>query len=243
MVAASVWHRTRGIVAATVGWLALACTSTGALGQSADWLGAVPAFPLATPASVGGLVIDQRTSALQPFTVAGECGAFVGQGDGSFEAWAWPVKLLSHLHITAQLKGYTVPIDVNDQSAEITVQPDHTTLTFAHAAFAVREILFAAPCAAGESASPGVVAMFQVESTAPVELTFSFTPELKRMWPAANYNAPSPEWVPLAGSGYYLLHTDSEDLAGAVAMPGTQPGILPPYQERPKNYPQQLVMA
>jgi hypothetical protein len=190
------------------------------------WLAPIDAFPLATPASVGGLVIHQRSATLQPFTVAGECGAFVGQGDGSFEAWTWPVKLLSHLRISAHLQHYSVPIDVNDQSSEITVQPDHTTITFAHAAFTVREILFAAPCT--QAGSPGVVAMFQVSSIRPVTLTFSFTPELKRMWPAANFNRPDPEWVAQGNTGYYLLHTDSAELAGAVAMPGTQPGILAP---------------
>ncbi len=242
MIAASVWHgqlgsrflNLRALFAAILLW-----TSPYVLAQS--WLQPVAAFPLASPAGVGGLVIHQRSSSLQPFTVAGECGAFVGQGDGSFEAWNWPVKLLSHMRITARVKNYTVPIDVNDQSAEITVQPDHTTVTFAHAAFTVREILFAAPCT--HEGDPGVVAMFQIAAIQPVELTFSFTPEIKRMWPAPNYGAPSPEWVPLApDSGYYLLHTDSDDLAGAVAMPGTGPGILAPYQERPKNFPLQLVL-
>ncbi len=259
MVAASVWHgpkekpwaarqfssgRTLRVILTALALLFPAAV----FAQQADWLAAAPAFPLASAASVGGLAIHQRSAALQPFTVAGECGAFVGQGDGSFEAWTWPVKLLSHMRMTAELKGYGVPIDVNDQSAEITVQPDHTTITFSHAAFTIREILFAVPCR--QAGAAGVVAMFQISSTAPMTLTLSFTPELKRMWPAANYNAPSPEWVPLnVGSsgashgGYYLLHTDASDLAGAVAMPNTEPGILPPYQERPKTYPLQLLLS
>ena len=264
MVAASVWHglparaRAAGrfcppVILRFACAALLAAASAPAWAQTA-WLQTVPAFPLAAPDTVGGLAIRQRSAALQPFTVAGECGAFVGQGDGSLEAWAWPVKLLSRLRITAQLDGYDVPIDVNDQSAEIAVQPDHTTITFAHAAFTVREILFAPPCGGpgGASAGTGPVAMFQISSTRPMTLTFAFTPELKRMWPAANYNAPNPEWVPLgsgtAGTasdpagGYYLLHTDSSDLAGALAMPGTAPGILPPYQERPKSYPLQLLL-
>ncbi len=242
MIAASVWHgrfRSPFLNLQILCTALFLCTAPCALSQA--WLQPVPAFPLASPADVGGLVIHQRSSSLQPFTVAGECGAFVGQGDGSFEAWNWPVKLLSHMRITAQVKDYTVPIDVNDQSAEITVQPDHTTVTFAHAAFTVREILFAAPCE--HEGDSGVIAMFQISAIKPVALTFSFTPEVKRMWPAPNYGAPSPEWVPLTpDSGYYLLHTDSDDLTGAVAMPGTQPGILAPYQERPKNFPLQLIL-
>ena len=57
--------------------------------------------------------------ALKPFTVAGERGVLLGQQDGTFEAWILPVKLLSHLTIEAEIEGYTVPIDVNQQSAEI----------------------------------------------------------------------------------------------------------------------------
>jgi len=242
MIAASVWHskfRSRFLNLQIL--FAAIFLGTGPYAPAQNWLQPVPAFPLASPASVGGLVIHQRSSSLQPFTVAGQCGAFVGQGDGSFEAWNWPVKLLSHMRITARVRDYTVPIDVNDQSAQITVQPDHTTITFSHAAFTVHEILFAAPCK--HQGDPGVIAMFQISAIKPVELTFSFTPEVKRMWPAPNYGAPSPEWVPITtDSGYYLLHTDSDDLAGAVAMPGTSPGILAPYQERPKNFPLQMVL-
>ena len=220
-----------------------------------SWLQPLPYFPLATDPATAELTIRQHAEMLKPFTVAGKCGAFVGQQDGSFEAWTWPIKLLSHFRITAELKDYAVPIDVNDQAAEIEVAPDHTTITYAHAAFTVREILFATPCSTNGA---GVMALFQIDSTRPVTLTFSFTPEIKRMWPAANYNAPSPEWVsthttPVPGSqagadtapgvgGYYLLHTDSDALAGAVAMPGTRPGILAPYQERPKTWPLSLVL-
>ena len=34
----------------------------------------------------------------------------------------------------------------------------------------------------------------------------------------------------------------SRRLPGAIAMPGTEPGILAPYQERPKNWPLQLIL-
>lgn len=200
-----------------------------------QWLQPVPQFPLAS----SDLTIRQHAEALKPFTVAGECGTFVGQQDGSFEAWVFPIKLLSHFHIEAEVQNYTVPIDVNELAAEVEVAPDHTTITYSHAAFTIREILFATPC---ESNGTGVMALFQVDSVRPMKLTFSFTPEVKRMWPAANYNAPSPEWVKQGDSGYYILHTDSDDLAGAIGMPGTQPGILAPYQERPKFWPLQLIL-
>jgi hypothetical protein len=205
-----------------------------------SWLQPVAYFPLASDASTGNLTIRQHAETLKPFTVAGKCGAFVGQQDGSFEAWTWPLKLISHFRIEAHLEDYSIPIDVNEQAAEIEVAPDRTTITYSHAAFTVREILFAPQCNANGT---GVMAFFQIDAIRPMTLTFNFTPEVKRMWPAENPNAPSPEWVKLAGGGgYYLLHTDFPTLAGAIAIPGTEPGILAPYQERPKDWPLQLIL-
>jgi glycogen debranching enzyme len=177
--------------------------------------------------------------ATKPFSVIGPRGTILGQQDGSFEAWIFPWKILSHLRITAEMKDYPVPIDVNDQAASIDVQPGHTTITFAHANFTVREIMFA-PSNAPEGA--GALAFFQVEAVRPMTLTFSFTPEMLRMWPALSDDRPSPEWVKTGDSGFYMLHLNFPDHAAGVAMPTAQPGILEPYQEHPKNYPLQFVI-
>ncbi len=270
MIAASVWHRevgdgstARGRARRAVALMVLAALAAPVLAlqtsaatdsatrsaapapapaatPSGSWLQPIPAFPLASDASTGSLTIRRRAEPIKPFTVAGKCGAFVGQQDGTFEAWTWPLKLVSHFRIEAHLENYSIPIDVNEQAAEIEVAPDRTTITYSHAAFTVREILFAPQC---EANGTGVMAYFQVDSIRPVTLTFDFTPEVRRMWPAENPNAPSPEWVKLpGGGGYYLLHTDFPTLAGAIAIPGTEPGILAPYQERPKDWPLQLIL-
>ena len=120
--------------------------SAGVISLGAQTLAPVPAFPL----NQKGLVISRPTQPLQPFTVAGERGVLVGAQDGTFESWILPVKLLSHLTIEAQVEGYSVPIAVNPQSANIEVRPDHTTLTYAHLGFTLRQIMF--------SLSPGETA-------------------------------------------------------------------------------------
>jgi glycogen debranching enzyme len=203
-----------------------------------EWLKPFARFPLAS----SDLTIRQHAEFGKPFTVAGECGAFMGEQNGSFEAWVFPVKLLSHFTIAAAVEGYPVPIDLNADAAEIEVAPDHTTITYSHIAFTVREILFATRCDSAGETGAGVTALFEIEASRPVTLTFSFTPEVRRMWPAPNYGPPAPEWVGDGKSGYYLLHEDFPDLAGAIAMPGTRPGILAPYQEKPKVYPLQLIL-
>ncbi len=51
----------------------------------------------------------------RPFTVVGPRGALLGRQDGSFEAWIFPWKIFSKFRISAEMKDYPVPIDVNDQ--------------------------------------------------------------------------------------------------------------------------------
>lgn len=172
----------------------------------------------------------------RPWTVAGEHGALFGRQNGKFEAWQWPVKILSDFRIRAELADYPVPIDVNALAAEIRVTPAETTITYAHAAFTVRQHMFAAR----GSESPGVATavVFEIESARPLDLTFSFTPEMLQMWPAPSHGRPSGEWV--EKDGLYVLHTDDPKFSGIVAMPRTRPGILVPYQEHPQTYPLEL---
>ncbi len=197
----------------------------------------VQSFPVET---AGGPTIVRETNPLRPFSVTGPRGALLGQQDGSYEGWIFPWKIFSNLRMTANMRDYPVPIDVNGQASTIEVQPDHTTITFAHANFTVRETLFA-PQHGGEGG--GAAAVYQIEAVRPMDLTFSFTPEMKLFWPAQSDVRPSPEWVPTeGGSGFYMLHLDFPDHASALAIPGAEPGILQPYQERPKTYPLQFIL-
>ena len=220
----------------------------------------IPAFPL----THDGLVINRPVQPVQPFTVAGTSGVLVGTQDGQFESWILPVKLLSHLTMEANLEGYSVPIPVNPQSAQIEVRPDHTTITYAHLGFTIRQIMFspdapAHPDESRETSAPqpapktGPVVLFQIEANHPLDLTFRFTPEMRWMWPKRNEGIPSPEWVsaspsssptaagvPPSAQGYYLLHLDYNDLTGAITIPTATPGILAPYQERPQVHPLEL---
>ncbi len=184
-----------------------------------------------------GLAIRQHVEEGKPFTVAGARGVIVGQQEGTFEAWMLPIKLLSHFAIRANVEGYSVPIDLNAAAAEIQVFPDHTVITYSHIAFTIRQIMFAPDDAEDGT---GAVVLFQIDSTRPMDLTFSFTPEMRPMWPQHSQGLPSAEWVKQESGGFYVLHTDFTNLAGAIGMPDTQPGIMAPYQEKPRFYPLEL---
>jgi glycogen debranching enzyme len=183
------------------------------------------------------LAIRRHIEAGIPFTVAGPQAVLMGQQDGKFEAWMLPVKLLSHFAIRADIEGYPVPIELEDYAREIEVSPDHTVITYSHIAFTVRQIMYAPD---EIEAGTGAVVLFQVDSVRPLDLTFSFTPEMRPMWPQPDQGTPSAEWVKRDASGFYVLHTDFPNLAGAVAMPTTQRGTMAPYQEKPQFHPLEL---
>jgi Amylo-alpha-1,6-glucosidase len=186
-----------------------------------------------------GLQIVSPAIPEKPWTVAGEHGALFGRRNGKFEAWQWPVKILSDFRIRAELADYPVPIDVNALAAEIQVTPPETTITYSHAAFTVRQHMFAARGSDTPLAAAAV--FFDIESARPLELTFSFTPEMLQMWPAPSHGRASGEWV--QKDGLYILHTDDPKFSGIVAMPRTRPGILVPYQEHPQTYPLELKLS
>ena len=148
----------------------------------------IPAFPLTN----SGPVISRPTQPIQPFTVAGPRGVLVGTQDGQFESWILPIKLLSHLTIEANLEGYSVPIEVNQQSANIEVRPDRTTITYSHIGFTIRQIMFSpdnkggvpqvSNLRPGTESNPtttpttGPIVLFQIDADHPLDLTFRFTP-------------------------------------------------------------------
>lgn len=195
------------------------------------------------PFDASGPALRAHSQTEKPFTVAGERGVLLGQQDGTFESWILPVKLLSHVTIEAQIDGYSVPIDVNQQAAEIEVRPDRTIVTYSHVGFTVRQIMFSP---ANAPLGTGPVVLFEFDCLHPTDFVFRFTPNLEWMWPERNEGNPGMEWVdaPAGGAagpkGFYVLHADYPNLAGAVTIPGAQPGILAPYQERPQVHPVEL---
>ena len=234
--------------------LAVCALTLSAQTQSAPVFSPIPSIAFDT----SGPVIRAHSETEKPFTVAGERAVVLGQQNGVFEAWPLPVKLLSHMTIEAEIEGYTVPIDVNQQAAEIEVRPDRTIITYSHIGFTVRQIMFSPSDVA---AGTGPVVLYEFECVHPTEFTFRFTPELRWMWPERNEGVPGMEWVagplaaptakepgpsgaisgvPLPNHGYYVLHADYPDLAGAVTIPGAQPGVLAPYQERPQVHAVEL---
>jgi glycogen debranching enzyme len=203
--------------------------------RSQAFLSPVSAFPVTAPDLP---VIHGDAMPQLPFSVVGPRGAVLGQQDGSCEVWLFPWKIFSNLRLSVSMQDYDVPIAVNPHAASIDVQPDETTITYSHANFTIRQIMVAP-----KSGNPGALIFFSFAAVRPMDVTFSFHPDMQRMWPAESPDRPSPEWVSSpGGSGFYILHLNMPDRAAALALPTAAPGILPPYQERASYWPLQFVL-
>lgn len=213
----------------------VACASIAQGQDSGSRLDPTPLFDLSTgPLTLRGPAIPNH-----PFTVTGRSGAILGMQDGTTELWQLPVKFFSALHLRVEIDGYPVPIDLNTQAASLEVSPDHTTLTYAHAAVSVRQHMFV-PAGEGNAGLGGMI-VFEIQALHSLTLTISLTPAMVREWPAPQFGTPGASWHAMGDSGArggaYVLSTDNPHLFGMIGMANTQPGVLSPYQERPTSLP------
>jgi len=191
-------------------------------------------------AKTPALHISQETDPWRPFSVVGPRGALLGEQNGVCEAWIFPWKIFSDLRIRAQMQDLPEQVDVNAHASWIDVTPEATAITYSHAYFTVRQIMFA-PKDGPEGV--GAVMLFQIEAVRPITLTISLLPVMQRMWPAASDPQPYADWVKNPdGSAFYLLSEDLPGEAAALAMPTAQPGILPAVQDRAQTEPLEFVL-
>ena len=209
-----------------------------ALAQTPEALPVPARFPFTQN---DALTIHQPALPSHPVTVTGRSGAILGMQDGTVELWQLPVKLFSALHLSAEVEGYPVPIDLNPLAADLEVAPDHTTLTYSHAAITVRQHMFVP---AGDPDDPkdpnaglGGQIVFEIQAIHPATLIVSLTPALVGMWPAPQTGQPGWGWRALGSGGVYELGTDNPAVFGMIGMPGASSGALSPYQEHPRTLP------
>jgi hypothetical protein len=112
------------------------------------------------------------------FDKAGRKFAILGLESGTFEAWAYPLKLLRNFEFSFFLKDSTRPIPAKDIVRFIEVTPAATTLTFTYQSFTVKATYVAAV------EDPGAVVLLEVEATEPLSIVAGFQPVLQPMWPA-----------------------------------------------------------
>lgn len=203
---------------------ALAALALGAGGAAAD---SIPAFPL--PES--GLVLRRPAHAGAFFDVVGRRSAAFGYEGRGLEAWAWPLKLVEDFQLAFRIQGYPLATPGASCLSAIEVRPESTTFTYSHAAFTVRQIVFA------PLHEPAVVMLLDVRSVLPLTLIGSFRPRLKLMWPAGLMTG-NLEWDEKAQA--YFIGEESKRFVGLLGVPGGRDLSVMPYQEEPRDVPAQF---
>ena len=105
--------------------------------------------------------------------------AFLGREDGSFEAWAYPLKILHDFNLSFGIAAYADPIPGASLATTVDVRPEASTVRYSHAAFTV-DATWLVP-----RDLPGGLVLLDVKTTEPLTVYVKFRPDLKPMWPAA----------------------------------------------------------
>ncbi len=127
-------------------------------------------------ASQGELSLSRTAQNWQFLDAVGPHSALFGREDGNFEAWIYPLKLLRDFHLTFHVAGHVIPADTLPRT--VTVWPESTSIRYVYGSFSVCETWFAA------LHETGAVVELQLESSEPVAIEASFTPDVAWMWPA-----------------------------------------------------------
>jgi glycogen debranching enzyme len=110
---------------------------------------------------------------------SGQRAAFLGREDGSFEAWAYPLKLLHDFRLSFGVSAYADPISDSSLVTTVDIRPEASTVRYAHAIFTVDATWLVPLDQAG-----GLV-LLDVTTSEPITVYVKFRPDLKPMWPAA----------------------------------------------------------
>ncbi|MFC1563856.1 amylo-alpha-1,6-glucosidase [candidate division KSB1 bacterium] len=116
----------------------------------------------------------------QPYTYFDKAGrkfGILGYESGSFEAWAYPLKLFRNFEFSFFIGSSTEPIFGKDIVKRIIVSPASTTIVYTFQSFTVKAT-YITPIN-----EPGAFILLEVNSTEPLTVVCSFLPVLQPMWP------------------------------------------------------------
>ena len=175
-----------------------------------------------------GLELERRTQLGSFFDVVGHRSAVFGYENRSLEAWVYPLKIIDDFNLAFQLQGYPLDIHGPDITVAINARPEATTFTYSHAAFTVRQTIFA------PVEEQGIVMLLDVQSVLPMIITGSFRPKLRLMWPAGLMTG----WIGWNEKEHvYTIGEETNRFVGMIGSPAARDVSVMPYQEEPRDAP------
>ncbi len=134
----------------------------------------IPAFPL----EPNEIALHRLAQPNTPFNKVGRRFAILGQESGSFEAWAYPLKLFRNFEFSFLIGASTRPIPGREIVKYVNVTPEATTLTYCYQTFTIKAAFITA------IDDPLSMILFHVNATEPITIVCGFIPVLQPMWPA-----------------------------------------------------------
>lgn len=196
---------------------------------------ATAAAPIQFSGAAGsGLVLRRPPRPAAFFDVVGRRSALFGYEGQGLEAWVYPLKLVDDFRLAFKIEGYPLELDAAALLTDVEVRPEATTFTYSHAAFSVRQVLFA------PVEEPGAVMLLEIRSALPLSVIGSFRPRLKLMWPAGLMTG-NVSWDEKSQS--YAIVEETKRFAAVVGSPGARDLSVMPYQEEPRDVPIRFVAA
>jgi glycogen debranching enzyme len=194
---------------------------------------AQPELPAKFALPRSGLELERRAQFGSFFDVAGRRSVMMGYENRATEAWVYPLKIADDFRLSFKLEGYPLEFPGEELQSRINVRPEATTFTYSHAAFTVKQTIFA------PVDGPGIVMLLDVDSVLPIQIIGSFRPKLSLMWPAGLMT----NNVDYAKSerAYYLIE-ESNRYVGVIASPAMRDVSVQPYQEEPRDAPTRFVI-
>lgn len=180
------------------------------------------------PLSKSRLELSRRTQNGSFYDVVGRKSAAFGYEHRNMEAWVYPLKVLDDFALDFQIEGYNIPFRATDILTNIEVRPEATIFTYSHAAFTVKQIIYA------PVEEQGLVSLLDIKTVLPMTVGISFRPKLRLMWAGGSM-------TPFVGQNekekYYYIGEETRKFYAIVGSPNAKDVSLMPYQEEPKNIP------
>lgn len=174
------------------------------------------------------LELTRRSQNGSFYDVVGRKSAAFGYEHRNMEAWVYPMKIVDDLEFYFKIDGYNLPFRGNDLLTAINVRPEATTFTYSHAAFTVKEIVYA------PVDEQGLIILLDINTRLPMSIDVSFRPKLALAWPG---NLMTGFYGQDEKDKYYFIGEETQKFYGIVGTPGANDLSLMPYQEEPRDVP------
>jgi hypothetical protein len=192
----------------------------GALGATQP-AATVPRFPIpASPPSIEG---PARRGAY--IAEVGRRAALLGDETGTFEVWAWPLKLVRDLDLAFKIPEYDAPIPAAQVARRVVIRAASHTIVYSHATFTVRAHVLA------PLEEPGAVILLDVETVRPLDILVRMHADFNLAWPGG-FGGVNTVWLD-DRRGFLLTQGGIRQYNGAIGSPAATTGTSHPAHDAP----------